>query len=281
MERQSDRADGHRVHDAAGAGAPSGTREDAAAAHARGLSARQLRQRADHRQPREAHPQEIRGRRSAIRSHRYRLRHGLSLSARGQVMWNPSQFLSRISIRLALFNLLVVFLPVAALLFIGIYEEHLEKAQLDSMERQARLVVSTLQSGASANAVLRNVSFGDERIRIISPEGKVTADTGQLQVSYEDESGVKANWLYRAGAAILARPLRWFRPITRPLASSDAYERSPILRGPELSAAFVGQTGVEKRVSSTTPRFVTLYTALPIYQRGNVIGAVLVSQTTD
>ena len=63
-------------------------------------------------------------------------------------MWNPSQFLSRISIRLALFNLLVVFLPVAALLFIGIYEEHLEKAQLDSMERQARLVVSTLQSGA-------------------------------------------------------------------------------------------------------------------------------------
>jgi two-component system sensor histidine kinase ChvG len=196
-------------------------------------------------------------------------------------MWNPSQFLSRISIRLALFNLLVVFLPVAALLFIGIYEEHLEKAQLDSMERQARLVVSTLQSGANAKAVLRNVSFGDERIRIISPEGKVTADTGPLEVSYEDESGVKANWLYRAGAAVLAKPLRWFRPITRPLTSSDAYERSPILRGPELSAAFVGQTGVEKRVSSTTPRFVTLYTALPIYQRGNVIGAVLVSQTTD
>jgi two-component system sensor histidine kinase ChvG len=196
-------------------------------------------------------------------------------------MPGPSQFLSRISIRLALFNLLVVFLPVAALLFIGIYEEHLEKAQLDSMERQARLVVSTLQSGANANAILRNVRFGDERIRIVNPDGRVTADTGPLQVSYEDENGVKANWLYRAGAALLKKPLQWFRPVTRPLTSSDAYERSPILRGPELQAAYLGQTGVEKRLSSTRPRYVTLYTALPIYRRGNVIGAVLVSQTTD
>jgi two-component system sensor histidine kinase ChvG len=196
-------------------------------------------------------------------------------------MRGPSPFLSRISIRLALFNLLVVFLPVAGVLFIGSYEQHLEKAQIDSMHRQARLVVSTLQSGTNASAALRNVSFGDERIRVVNPQGKVIADTGPLQSSYEDESGAKANWLYRAGAALLKKPLQWLRPIRRPLASSDAYERSPILRGPELQAAFVGQTGVEKRVSSAPPRYVTLYTALPIYQRGNVIGAVLISQTTD
>ena len=48
-------------------------------------------------------------------------------------MPSPSQFLSRISIRLALFNLLVVFLPVAGVLFIGSYEQHLETAQVDSM----------------------------------------------------------------------------------------------------------------------------------------------------
>jgi two-component system sensor histidine kinase ChvG len=197
-------------------------------------------------------------------------------------MWNPSQFLSRISIRLALFNLLVVFLPVAGVLFVGTYEDHLELAQIDSMQRQARLIVATLQSNANANAVLRNVRFGDERIRIVNPDGRVTADTGGLQLGYdEDDTAPKRNWLYRAAAAVFAKPLGWFRPMTRPLTASEAYERSPVLNGPELQRAFVGQTGVEKRVSSTPPRHVTLYTALPIYNRGNVIGAVLVSQTTD
>ncbi|HMC21420.1 MAG TPA: hypothetical protein VKL19_06210, partial [Thermoanaerobaculia bacterium] len=102
-------------------------------------------------------------------------------------MPSPSQFLSRISIRLALFNLLVVFLPVAGVLFIGSYEQHLETAQVDSMQRQARLIVSTMQSGANANAVLRNVRFGDERVRLVNPAGKVTADTGPLQMSEDEE----------------------------------------------------------------------------------------------
>ena len=53
------------------------------------------------------------------------------------------------------------------------------KAQLDSMERQARLVVSTLQSGAKANAVLRNVRFGDERIRIVAAD---VEDSSKLDI---------------------------------------------------------------------------------------------------
>ncbi len=193
-----------------------------------------------------------------------------------------SRLLSRISIRLALFNLLVVFLPVAGVLLLGIYEQHLEQAQIDSMQRQARLVVSMTQSGASAGAALQNVRFGDERIRIIEPDRRVSADTGPLQVAEEEETtGPKANWLYRLAAAIFKKPLQWIRPMTRPLTSSDAYERSLILRGPEIEAAFVGQSGVEKRVSTAPGRPVTLYTAMPMYRRGDVIGAVLVSQTTD
>jgi len=44
---------------------------------------------------------------------------------------NLSRLISRISIRLALFNLLVVFLPVAGVLFVGNYEQNLEEMQLD------------------------------------------------------------------------------------------------------------------------------------------------------
>jgi len=193
-----------------------------------------------------------------------------------------SRIVSRISVRLALFNLLVVFLPVAGVLFLGVTEQHLEQAQVDSMERQARIVVSMLQAGMRADAALQNVSFGDERIRIVEPDGRVTADTGALQAPEEQQAArPRPNWLYRAAAAVFKRPLLWFRPNARPLASSDDYERADVLQGSEVRQAFVGQTGVEKRVSSAPGNPVTLYTALPVYRRGDVIGAVLVSQTTD
>ena len=50
-----------------------------------------------------------------------------------------SRIVSRIAVRLMLFNLLLVFLPVAALLLLGTYEQHLEKSQIDGMLRQGRL----------------------------------------------------------------------------------------------------------------------------------------------
>ncbi|HJT16835.1 MAG TPA: ATP-binding protein [Thermoanaerobaculia bacterium] len=194
---------------------------------------------------------------------------------------NASRFASRISIRLALFNLLVVFLPVAGVLFIGNYEQTLEKTQIDSMQRQAQLIVAAVQNGAHPAADLANTKFGDERIRIVSPAGRVVADTGPLTMWEDDTESPTHNWLYRVGAALLTKPMQWLRPITRPLASSDSYERSPILHGAEIQSAFVGQPGVEKRVSSAPGRQVTIYVAVPIYHRGNVTGAVLVSQTTD
>ena len=195
---------------------------------------------------------------------------------------NLSRFISRISIRLALFNLLVVFLPVAGVLFVGNYEQNLEEMQIDSMQRQGRLVAGAILNGEKPTAALGSVRFGDERIRIVSPSRRVIADTGAISVAEEEsESPAHSNWLYRVGAAILKKPLQWLRPITRPLASSDEYERSGILRGPEVEAAFQGRTAVEKRVSSAPARQVTIYTALPIYRRGDVVGTVLVSQTTD
>lgn len=194
-------------------------------------------------------------------------------------MTAPSRWVSRISIRLMLFNLLLVFLPVAGLLFLGIYEQHLEKTQLEGMQRQARLIVAMIQSGANP-AVIRNVPFGDERIRIVSADGRVTADTGAV-VDVEENTAIHTNILYRIGAAIFKRPLQWFRPATRPLTTSEEYERSPLLSGPEVQSAFQGRPGVEKRVSTAQDRQVTLYTAIPVYRHREVSSAVLVSQTTD
>ena len=136
----------------------------------------------------------------------------------------------RISVRLALFNLLVVFLPVAGVLALGFYEQWLEEAQIDSMQRQAAIVIGGMQGVEKPAVALENVRFGDERIRVVDPSGRVIADTGPLAAPEEESATVsQPNWLYRAAAAVFRKPMQWIRPIAPPLPSSDAYEQSGVL----------------------------------------------------
>jgi two-component system sensor histidine kinase ChvG len=200
-------------------------------------------------------------------------------------MRSLSRLFSRISLRLMLFNLLLVFVPIAGVLLLGTYEQNLESTELASMQRQARLNVAMIQTNGLVKAatIARQIGPSDGRMRVVDPEGRVIVDSGPIRDSGgEDEySSPQRNWLYRAGAAVLKKPLQWFRPATHPLTSSESYERSPILRGKEVQDALVGLTGTEKRVASAPDRQVMLYTALPIYQKGNLIGAVVISRPTD
>jgi len=204
-------------------------------------------------------------------------------------MRSVSRLFSRISLRLMLFNLLLVFLPIGGVLLLGTYEQNLEATERDAMQRQARLIVTMIQTNevpslTKAAPIARQIGPNDGRVRVVDPEGHVVVDSGALSdTGSEEESsgGPQRNWLYRLGAAVMKRPLQWFRPATHPLTSSEAYERSPILRGKEVQDALLGLTGSEKRVSSAPDRQVMLYTALPIYQRGDIIGAVVISRPTD
>src|SRR5687768_8904417 len=71
-----------------------------------------------------------------------------------------TRLFSRISLRLMLFNALLVFVPVAGFLLLGTYERHLERAQVESMFRQGRLVVAMMQDGGNARP---NIDAGDTR----------------------------------------------------------------------------------------------------------------------
>ena len=192
----------------------------------------------------------------------------------------PPRFLARISLRLMLFNILVVFLPVAGVLFLGSYEKTMEQTQVESMERQAWLVMSAVQDGRDVTPLLQRLRPSDGRIRIVVPDGHVIADSGPITDTTPGETPAQRNWLYRLGAAIFAKPLQRLRPAT-PLASSDEYERSPILRGPEVQNALVGVSSSEKRMSSAPDHTVTLYLGMPVYKNHEVTSVVVVSQTTD
>ena len=77
--------------------------------------------------------------------------------------------LSRLPFRLLAFNLLLVFLPIAGVLFLGEYEERLETAEIRDLTHQSRLVAAAIARGGTLDAdafedVIRRAKINDVRI---------------------------------------------------------------------------------------------------------------------
>ena len=93
---------------------------------------------------------------------------------------------SRISIRLLLFNILLVFVPVAGFLYLGVYEQQLLEDQERSMVQQGRLLAAALGDqgdlGPSiAETLLRRLDQRTEaRLRIFGRDGGLLADSSRL-----------------------------------------------------------------------------------------------------
>jgi len=77
---------------------------------------------------------------------------------------------SRISVRLLLFNILLVFLPVAGFLYLGVYETQLLQDQERSMVQQGRLLAAALGGQGELNPAGAEVRrFGNRRLSPIAP----------------------------------------------------------------------------------------------------------------
>ncbi|HSY49488.1 MAG TPA: ATP-binding protein [Thermoanaerobaculia bacterium] len=201
------------------------------------------------------------------------------------------RFLSRISFRLMAFNMLLVFLPVAGILYLGSYEQRLLGQQRRALEEEARLlaaaVASTPVPGRSAPEIMlaRHRLRGDAndpvRLRVISPLGYIIADSHTLTGPPPPQrtSRAKRNILYRAGAALLRPFLGSARTLEQPLPAGDYYEQSQRLFGAEVRSALQGEPRAIERISPDR-RSVTVYVAEPIRVGDNVIGATLASQST-
>ncbi|MGA7614664.1 MAG: ATP-binding protein [Thermoanaerobaculia bacterium] len=195
---------------------------------------------------------------------------------------------SRISLRLLAFNLLLVFLPLAALLFLQVYEQRLEDAEQRAMLRESQFLAAELSEqpslyGVHAQRILEALKLEDMRVRVVDRDGFVLADNGlnwRHEAAQEGRSEARRNWLYRAATFVFRWPAQFFRPPEQPLPSADFYESARRLTGVEIQAALGGKKGFTKRTSPGGERSVTLYAATPIRQDGRVTGAVLVEQST-
>lgn len=206
---------------------------------------------------------------------------------------------SRISIRLLLFNILLVLVPVAGFLYLDIFEDQLLADQERAMVQQGRLLAAALGgqgevSSPGAEALLLRLEQRTEsRLRVFGKDGALLADSSRLgpkrprqtsetsSTTQSPAGGARDNLLYRTAAG-LYRFYRSFRegPGTSP-------SRSPVRTEPYPSAtvreALAGRYGATLRPTGGEEIWrpsLTLYSAIPVRGDGQVVGAVLVSQST-
>jgi len=206
---------------------------------------------------------------------------------------------SRIGLRVLAFNLLVVFLPVAGILYLDVYEGQLLETQERGMIQQGRVLAAFLGGRGALDAGEVDALFArmgresDARLRVFDATGALLADSARITGIVEEraaaseygkpEEGIRASVLYRVGVW-LARPRQVLGNSLRTIVGPRRHEAevsSPSTGSPpgEVRQALRGGYGAATR---TTPgqRSLTLHSALPIRHEATVIGAVQVSQST-
>lgn len=212
---------------------------------------------------------------------------------------------SRIWIRLLAFNVLLVFLPAAGLLYLASYEQELLEGQEHAMAQEGRVLAAALSElGVSglelddpaadggllrleAQRVMAQLNRRSaSRLRVLDEDGELLADSVRLGPRREPgetpaesylEPEARAGWAYRLGtglyrlaASVLERP----EPPPAPVE-----ETTPWLERREVRMALDGSYGAASR---PTPgqRSLTLYSAVPIRDGNRVVGVVVVSRST-
>lgn len=152
--------------------------------------------------------------------------------------------LSRLGLRLLAFNLLLVFLPVAALLVLGVFERQILASEQRALAQQGRILGAALsESGPlvpeSARLILKQLGEGStSRLQVLDASGALLADS------------------------------RFSGP-AEPLAPGSGSGLGSVLAGDE-----------ESWTRSDTAETSTLVAGVPVRSAGRVVGAVLASETT-
>jgi len=199
---------------------------------------------------------------------------------------------SRISARLLLFNVLLVFLPVAGFLYLGVFEKQLLEDQERSMVQQGRLLAAalgrqeTLEAPGAEDLLKQLDSRTEARLRIFGADGVLLADSSRLgpkapeQATVSQAGQARDNPLYKgiAGAYRVWKRLQENASTLRGRRSAPA-EPYP---GKVVRAALEGRYGatVHRTGGEAWRPSLTLYSAIPVRHEGRTVGAVLVSQST-
>jgi len=193
---------------------------------------------------------------------------------------------SRLTFRLLAFSLVLVFFPIAGVLFIGQYEQKLETAEVRDVTHRARLIAAAIAREGTLDPdafedVIRRAKIDDMRVRLIDARGRVVADSQEIvaPVPQRPPRTDRQNVLYRLGASLLRPLVRLVMPPEEPL-ETDFYANATRLTGPEIGVVLRGREGFEKKITAGQQRSVTLYRMVPVVVGGWTLGAVVASKST-
>lgn len=193
---------------------------------------------------------------------------------------------SRLAARLLAFNVVLVFLPIAGVLFLGEYEERLETAEIRDVTHRARLIAAAIAREGTLDEdafedVIHRAKIDDLRVRLIDSLGRVVADSREIVAPAPQmpPRTDRRNILYRVGAFLVRPVLRLVRPPEQTL-EVDYYANASRLEGPEIASVLRGREHFEKKISAQQQRSVTLYRMVPVVVGGWTVGAVVASKST-
>ena len=193
--------------------------------------------------------------------------------------------LSRLAVRLLAFNVVLIFMPIAGVLFLGAYEEQLETAEIRDLTHRSRLIAAAIAQHGTLDAdafedVIRRAKIDDLRVRLIDSRGRVIADSREIvaPAPQRPPRTDRRNILYRVGAFAVRPVARWVRPPEVPL-EVDFFENATRLSGEEIASVLRGREGFQKKIAREQ-RSVTLYRMAPVVVGGWTTGAVVASKST-
>ena len=209
---------------------------------------------------------------------------------------------SRISIRLLIFNLLLVFIPIAGSLYLKTYENQLLISLENTMVQQGRILSAALSGNEKLDEekakkiLLKLNKRTTSRLRIVDKNGTLLADSSVIKlplknknnswISYRNKEIVntKKNGYFNLIYNIFLYPIRICRKLILPPTPvsdpADFYSYNAPILGPEIKSALQGKYGAITRLSAGGQKSLTLYSAIPILYNEEVTGVVLVSQST-
>jgi two-component system sensor histidine kinase ChvG len=204
-------------------------------------------------------------------------------------------FLSRISVRLLLWNVLLVFLPAAGFFYLDVYETQLLDGQERAMVQQGRLLAAALggqgelDAGRARELLDRLQGRTGARLRIYDRQGTVLVDSARLGLQKAEPAPVtrytpdsprsRDSLLYKVGA-FLYRLYQRATDGSAPDLPRKLDPSPPPAFPPEVQAALAGRYGAATRPTGDGYSSMTLTSAIPVRSQGQVVGAVLVSQST-
>ena len=208
----------------------------------------------------------------------------------------PRRQPSRIGLRLFAFNLLVVFVPVAGILYLDVYESRLLETQERGMIQLARLVAASIEGDTIAPdrvsaTFARLEDRGDSRIRVYDAQGALVADSALVPVrvqassqpdAYSQVENARRRVLYKLGAGLVRvrnRAAGAIRALIDSTRGRPEVDPTPAGVLPEVRVALTGRYGAASR-QSAGQRSLTLSSAVPVRSGPRVLGAVVVSQST-